>query len=732
VKYRLQTKFSVYLGVLLVALLVVLGFFAWSGISRITHRLSVEASHQRIARKAESIDANIDANVSTAERIAQSPLVRDWLRNEDDEALRNRASAEVLNYGGFLGDAVVFEAVHESKNFYVGPDYISTLSEDNPDDSWYFMTLSHEEQFNLNIDYNDDLDTTNLWVNMRVQDGDTPLGVVGTGVDISQFVGEIVQTEREADTVLLIDGDGLIKAHENLKYVEAKTLTEVYGFVGGTAELEESMQTARQAGKIADFEARIDGHQYLVATTHLPRIDWYLVTLTNLADLVRAADYLPVILTAAVALIIVMLGVLFLVNRVVLSPLAKIGRGADSLSQGDLTAQVELASRDEIGALAENIAAFRQAVVDTIRQVKQRASENVDTQSQLQRTTDQALGSVREIESSVQETTESAQQLQRAVAETSSVTDQIANGVDELDERIQSQASMVEESSAAVTEMTQSVESVARIARTREEATKRLVDRAKDGGEKIGGTVEAVRDIAGSVAEIEELIDVMARIASQTNLLSMNAAIEAAHAGEAGKGFAVVAEEIRRLAEDSSEQSKRISGNLKTIVSRINATTEASEEARSSFSDLNTEISSVSEAFDEIAGATDELRAGNEEILKAITSLQDVTNEITGRSSEIRGGADSIRGSMDSVQEVARATTERMGRILEEVERITEVVRLVRELGDNLGTGANEVQQQLSAFRTEESGESGELVANAGDGEGSSAATARTEPSAAD
>ncbi len=701
-KHRLQTKFSVYLGLLLVALLVVLGFFAWSGISRITQRLSVEASRQRILRKTESIDRNIDANVTTAERIAQSPLLRDWLRNENDEELRERAFDEVLNYGAFLGDAVVFEAVHESKNFYLGRDYISTLSEDNPDDSWYFMTLSQEEQFNLNIDYNDDLDTTNLWVNMRVQDGDTPLGVVGTGVDISQFVGEIVRTERKADTILLLNAEGLIKAHENMDYVEAKTITEVYDFAKGASQLEESMRAAREGGGIADFEGKVGSHNYLVATTYLPRIDWYLVTLSDLADAVQAADYLPVILTAAVALVIVMTGVLILVNHVVLSPLSKIGRAADSLSHGDLTAEVELSKRDEIGALAENIAAFRRAVVDTIRQVQQRAAENVDSQAQLQQTTDQALGSVREIESSVQETSESAQQLQRAVAETGSVTDQIAGGVDELDERIQSQASMVEESSAAVTEMTQSVESVARIARTREEATKRLVDRAKDGGEKIGGTVEAVRDIAGSVAEIEELIDVMARIASQTNLLSMNAAIEAAHAGEAGKGFAVVAEEIRRLAEDSSEQSKRISGNLKTIVSRINATTEASEEARSSFSELNTEISSVSEAFDEIAGATDELRAGNEEILKAITSLQDLTNEITGRSSEIRGGADSIRGSMDSVQEVARATTERMSRILAEVERITQVVRLVRELGDNLGNGANAVRRHLSTFRTEE------------------------------
>jgi methyl-accepting chemotaxis protein len=685
---------SVTIAVLFLALIL----FGYRGLNKITHRLSLAVSEERIARKQERIDDTIDRNVSVAEGIATSPLIRSWLENEQEPGLSERAHAEMANYGSLLDEAVVFAALEGSKNFYANGAYISTLSQDNPDDSWYFMTTSSNDQFNLNIDYNDDLDTRNLWVNMRVGTKEEPLGVVGTGVDISRFVETIVASDDSTGATVLVDDTGLLKAHQDLDLVESASIFEVYEFPAGGESIRDHMADLSETDPRTSFQTRIGDAEFLISMVYLPRIQWYLVTMTDLAGVTRATDFLPLLAATLLAIALIITAVLLLVNRMVLSPVSAMEASVRRIAEGDLSAAIHVSQKDEIGALGTDIEQFRTSLQDTVESLKAAGMENELTKNRLLEATDRASTSAEGIKREAAETGTRTTELTTILHDTRGATERIAEGADSLNSKIQEQATMVEQSSAAITEMSQSVENVARIARSREEATGRLVEQARIGGDRIEGTVSAVKDISGSVDEINELVSLLSAIASQTNLLSMNAAIEAAHAGEAGKGFAVVAEEIRSLAENSAEQSNRISGNVSLIVERINAASTASEDARKTFDSLNTEVQTVTQAFHEITGATDELRAGSEEILKAIGSLQEVTSTVTGQSGEIRSDADAIRTAIGSVHEISGATAAGMDQIQKELARITQIVEDVRSLGQSVGEGAALVRERLAVF----------------------------------
>ncbi len=704
---NLRTKFSLFLGIILLAFLVLLGYIGSFAISGITERLGMESAQRQLDLIKVQIENTINQNINTAERIAESPLIRHWLLNENQEEIREAAFAEIVNYGGYLNEAVVFVAVDKSKNFYLNKEYISTLSKDNPDDSWYFMTVNAEKQFNLNIDYNDDLDETKLWVNMRVGSGADVLGVVGTGVDITKFVGDIVAAEQESNIILMTDSSGLVKAHKNLDIVEERTVFDHYNFNGEDSELAQTMRKLKAGDEAHGFFKRIEDTEYLVEATYLPRIDWFLITLTDIQRFARVSDYLPLLIATAFSLTLFVVTVLLMVNWAVIKPIHHIQSSFHKLSGGDLTTGIGVTRKDELGELVNDISVFIQNIHDTMVHMQETAQENEETKDDLLSGTREASRSIGEIRSTVGNAHNEIVKLEKIIEETVGSTRTIGSGVDDLDGRIQQQAAMVEQSSAAVTEMTQSVESVAKITNERQKMTRSLVEKGREGGEQVDETYEAVKFIRDSIDEINELISVISNIASQTNLLSMNAAIEAAHAGEAGHGFAVVAEEIRRLAESSAEQSSSISSNLKVIIERIHQAAQSSEKTLRSFEEINREIETTDQAFQEIDSAANELKIGGQQILEAITSLQDETGEIKNRSSEIRRGADTIQSSMESVGAVSNQTASGFTSISDEIERIARIITSVDEVSDKIGKGAEEVRRQLNAFTTEKSGPGG-------------------------
>jgi methyl-accepting chemotaxis protein len=150
----------------------------------------------------------------------------------------------------------------------------------------------------------------------------------------------------------------------------------------------------------------------------------------------------------------------------------------------------------------------------------------------------------------------------------------------------------------------------------------------------------------------------IADIAGQTNILAMNAAIEAAHAGESGKGFAVVAAEIRKLAELSSKESNAISSEIKKMETYITTITRTSNETIVTMGNMFTNINSMSEAFGVVDSAVEEQAAGGTQILEALRNIQDTTEQVRDDADDMKKGSDSIKNEIDKLKNVSAEVSE--------------------------------------------------------------------------
>lgn len=204
-------------------------------------------------------------------------------------------------------------------------------------------------------------------------------------------------------------------------------------------------------------------------------------------------------------------------------------------------------------------------------------------------------------------------------------------------------------------------------------------------------TGAAVEEIAGNIDTISEMVDIINNIASQTNLLSMNAAIEAAHAGDAGKGFAVVADEIRKLAETSGENAKEISRVLTGILENINHASDSSKQTSAAFESINGEVSKVSSAFDEILSSAAELSSGGEQIRRSMHLLEDITVTVRENAGNISGNSASISSAMEPLADLSMQVSASLeeatvgtGQITAAMENLTVLTEKLDRLVDNL------------------------------------------------
>jgi methyl-accepting chemotaxis protein len=273
----------------------------------------------------------------------------------------------------------------------------------------------------------------------------------------------------------------------------------------------------------------------------------------------------------------------------------------------------------------------------------------------------------------------------------------VIENIETLNAGIQKQTERVSQSSSAVEEMLANIQSVTRTLAASEGNIIGLAEASEIGRGGLSEVSGDIREIAKESEGLLEINAVMRNIASQTNLLSMNAAIEAAHAGEAGKGFAVVADEIRKLAESSDGQSKTISGVLKKIKGSIDKITKSTEEVLLKFEAITEGVGQVTEQEVNVRGAMEEQDIGSKSILEAISGLNEITREVTekaramgGRSEEalreskalemvtgeinggmreMAAGAEQISGAMSRVNEMSVENERRIEALMGEVSR---------------------------------------------------------------
>jgi methyl-accepting chemotaxis protein len=249
--------------------------------------------------------------------------------------------------------------------------------------------------------------------------------------------------------------------------------------------------------------------------------------------------------------------------------------------------------------------------------------------------------------------------------------------------------------------MVANIQSVTRTLLQNEENVNELNAASEAGRLSLQEVSRDIQEIARESAGLLEINLVMQTIASQTNLLSMNAAIEAAHAGEAGKGFAVVADEIRKLAENSGKQSKIISSVLKKIKDAIDVITRSTNAVLDKFQAINDRVRIVSDQESNIRNAMEEQGAGSQQILDAISKLNDLTYKVKQGSTEMLEGSREVIKESQSLERVTQHVSSGMNEMAAGVDQINIAVNTVNDISNTNKEHINILVAEVSKFKVD-------------------------------
>jgi methyl-accepting chemotaxis protein len=409
-----------------------------------------------------------------------------------------------------------------------------------------------------------------------------------------------------------------------------------------------------------------------------------------------ANDFLIIIL-----LLLVLLIGTFIVSRTMVRNVKLANKALFDIARADadVTRRLRLPSNDEIGELGKNFNAFMDKLGELIIGVKAVIADTDVINTRFATATEGTSASISRIDTAFGTIGGEVKSLDDHLSQTVSSIEYITAAVSSMDDRISDQASMVEESTAAITQMIASLGSVNSITSAKRAATEKLNDLAASGHDQIEGTQSIFMQVVADIGAIQEMVDTIDTIASQTNLLSMNAAIEAAHAGEAGKGFAVVADEIRKLAETSAESLKVITALIKTINESVSLTEKNVIETAAVFSGMRSEIGDTVNAFSEIQQAISELTIGGNQVLTASQQINQATAQIRSDSSSVARGTKSILESSEYIRNSSAQVNAGMGEIDAGNKEIVQAMALMVKLSTGLNEVVSRLKERFGAFK---------------------------------
>lgn len=419
----------------------------------------------------------------------------------------------------------------------------------------------------------------------------------------------------------------------------------------------------------------------------------------EIGRLVRISYMYTFGLIIAMFLVSVILAVRF--SGLITKSIKSIEGNISVMAAGDLTREFNELAKDEVGTLSRFMNTFQRELCSTINVMKDLSGQSTEMKRELISSSSETSSSIDEIAATLDSISKQMIALNEHISHSSKDVFGISSLADDLNNHIFEQISMVEESTASVTQMIESLKNVARHTDKNELVIRELVEAIENGGRNVGLTSTIIEEINSSVKEIYGMVDIIQKIASQTNLLAMNAAIEAAHAGDNGKGFAVVSDEIRKLAEASSVNSKSITHNLKEIVDKIGRASEAGQQSNGSFELINDRINRFREATLTISGSTSELSSGGHQILEAMTELNTISSTIRDKSETINGNSTAVEKSIGNVSDISDTVLSALTEINTGFGEVTKVVLGLKDVSDRIGRVSDSIDSEVNRFVTE-------------------------------
>ena len=531
----IRSKIKLY-SITVMAVVLVLSAIMTGIYSRSANRTRIVAELERIAnQKNLEFQANLNSQIILALQMAKSPVVVDYFLDPKDDDLFEQAKKEIAAYQeSFLGRTSFWINAKDLK-FYSDLNYSYTLDPSNPDDYWWNMTMKETEVYNFNINYNKELGKTMLWLNVVVRDTkDNAIGIVGTGIPITEFVNDMYKNLPVGINMYLYNNSLEVTGAKDQKILAEKhSITEFLPGLDNDKALTDQMISFTKKGEYVINPIKVIG--------------WNLVLFVpaQFSDNFSGDVFLFGLILDIVCLIIIVIFTVILYNLM--------NRTTEHLDTTKEKASVQ---------------------VDLMDQVNATITENVDY-------------------------------------------------LEQFGNLIEHQINQISTSTENTNDLMNDLEAMNILRKDSIDSTNDLADSSRTGNEHISNITAKIGEMSECTNRLTSANNLIASITSKTNLLAMNASIEASHAGEQGKGFAVVAKEIRALAEKSRAQQQDVSRAIADINAMVKDMVSYSETAKASFDQI---VANTERVQDNFQNMSNKLESEASLVQTISANLQNVSN----------------------------------------------------------------------------------------------------------
>lgn len=469
----------------------------------------------------------------------------------------------------------------------------------------------------------------------------------------TELIAELEEryVEEQSFQPFIVNGDG-----EVVLLVEGSILDE--------AALQGEIVPRLEATDSEEFWFDSESDRLWILYSYYEPWDWY--TGYVVPEVVRMEALRRFQLLGGGALLLTTLLALILFTlylRGALRPVTHISTKLEEAGSGFLGANLEERGASELRSVARSLNGLLGSLRENVGELQRSAEANREVEQTLSATTEENERAFSSITELVSGNEADIHALHAQVTESEERVNRIVSTLEGFESTVRQQGTAIETASNSLELVAEHSRSVARTTERHRETTEKLIESMSSGREEMEETRRTVEEIQSSTGAISEFLDLMKGIAEQTNLLSMNAAIEAAHAGETGSGFAVVAEEIRKLAQQSGEQSQEIAEVIRSILERIERATEATRKTSSFFQKADEEMGSMRDSFNEVSGETEELLREGERISGEIGSLKEASEAVLGGSSEASEEGREIYRGLREMATLSEQVERRIGEI---------------------------------------------------------------------
>ncbi|MBP5252026.1 MAG: HAMP domain-containing protein [Treponema sp.] len=606
-----------------------------------------------------------------------------------------------------------FETLILNANEHVLSASISYINEERtvcyPEGQKDYYALQDQDWFNIAQDMDGIPYFSPVYVN---EDGDTAIACAITTHDEDDEISGVAMVEFRATSLGLQVGDETTMGNIKFYMIDAESNVVVNPFEGvfeirSAADLGLKSLDDYVPGTMALRDEKVNGINYeiriLGSVNNAMALDY--VMLIPKSDINAGTNSIirVVIIALAIGLILALV-VSYLLAHGIVKPLKDIIAILKNIADGDgdLTVRLPVLAKNELGQLSRFFNQTIEKIANSLKSIITESTHMGEVGDKLSFNMSESASEINQISANVSNIKNQVELQSDSVDQTNSSVSIIAGNIEKLNQNIGIQSQNVAQSSAAVEEMVANIKSVTDILEQNQQNVIKLSESAEMGRTVVAKTVEITTQVAEDSEGLLETSSIIQSIASQTNLLAMNAAIEAAHAGEAGRGFAVVADEIRKLAEDSNRQGKKITVVLKKLREMIMGMTQNGSELQKQFQAIFEHTTTVSDQERVIKNAMDEQANGSKQVIDAMNEINSITAEVRSSAEEMKNGSKGVLDQMDKLAKVTVQINSAMKEISNGISAMDDTMQEVNGIGHENARSIQNVISEINKFKVQE------------------------------